>query len=320
MSDYLSESINDILSIARLAPSVHNSQPWKVKVRKDTLIILLNRDHILVHGDPTGRQAYISLGIFTEACLLALRHFGFKEVDSRIENEAIVIKVRDKTSISNNSDDDIKALQSRFTDRTVYKKTDFPPESISRLNACWHSKNVQVYSTSNRLIIDDCARLTRQALLLAFSNPAFRKELTEHLSPNASVPYGIPLSTLGTTRVKTLFVKSLINSGVNRRQEAQTEYKRWMSASGLVFVLAAGDSKPYWLESGRAYLRASLEIQKMGLSQATSAAIVEAADFHEDIEKLLDTDKRIQAVIRVGRGRGKKHPSGRFTAEELLAT
>ncbi len=282
------------------------------------MVILLDGDRLLTHGDPAGRQAFISLGIFTEACLIALEHLGFKAGAPRMENETVIIKTAPKSGAP--ADEDIEALRQRFTDRSVYKKTAFSPADAARLNTLWHSKNIQIRSTGDRPIIERCAQLTRQALLLAFSNPAFRQELTEFFSSSAKVPYGIPLSTLGAPRLKSLFVKRLINSGVNRRQEAQAEYERWMSASGLVFVLAAGDSKPYWVESGRAYLRASLEVQKMGLSQATSAAIVEAADFHEDIEKLLKTDKRIQAVIRVGRGQSKRRPSGRFTPAELLAT
>jgi len=319
MSDYLSENINDILSIARLAPSVHNSQPWKVKVQRQNLVIMLNEERALVQGDPTRRQAFISLGIFTEACLIALEYLGFKTSQPKLENGAVIIQTVSKIH-ETAADEDVKALRQRFTDRSIYKKTDFSSADIARLDACWHSGSVQIRSTGDRTVIERCARLTRQALLLAFSNPAFRKELTGFFSPSAQVPYGIPLSTLGTSRLKSLFIKRLINSGINRRQEAQTEYKRWLSASGIVFVLASGDSKPYWLESGRAYLRASLEIQKMGLGQATSAAIVEAADFHEDIEKLLETDKRIQAVIRVGRGQSHQRPSGRFTPAELLAT
>jgi hypothetical protein len=316
--DSLSQSINDILSIARLAPSVHNTQPWKVKVEPGGLRVMLDRRRLLTYGDPTGRESYISLGIFTEACVIGLENFGFIPAVMEFKDDSVFLKTEKKSADDNSTD--VEALKNRFTDRTVFKKADLTSKAIARLDNCWHTKNVEVIATSNPAIIGKTAQFTRQALLLAFSNPAFRQELTDYFVDKPSVSYGIPLSTLGTSRLKARFVKKLINSGVNRKQEANLEYKRWQSASGLVFILSGGDSKPYWLESGRAYLRASLEIQKLGLSQATSAAIVEAADFHEDVEKLLGTEKRIQSVIRVGRGHKKKRSSGRLSSHELLVT
>jgi hypothetical protein len=75
-----------------------------------------------------------------------------------------------------------------------------------------------------------------------------------------------------------------------------------------------------WFEVGRSYLRASLEIEKAGLSQATSAAIVEASNFHEDVEQILGSNLRIQAIIRIGKGRKIRYRSPRVSARELLAT
>jgi hypothetical protein len=302
-----------------LAPSVHNTQPWKVKIDKGNLLILVDQTRRLTHGDPTGRETYISLGIFTEACVLAMAHYGFSAQAPAVNGDSIVLKIS-KTDKSSDDSADIEALKRRFTDRTIYKPAELTAEAIARLDASWHTNNVEVICTADRQLINKTAELTRHALLLAFSNPAFRRELTDYFVDKPSVPYGIPLSTLVTNKLKARFVKRLINSGVNRKQEAQTEHKRWRSASGLVFILADGDTKNYWLESGRAYLRASLEIQKLGFNQATSAAIVEASDFHEDIEKLLGTSKRIQSVIRIGRGSKKKRPSGRLTPQELLVT
>jgi hypothetical protein len=319
MSADLSQSINDILSIARLAPSVHNTQPWKVKLLPNCLEISLDRNRLLTNGDPTGRQAFLSLGIFTEACLVSLEYHGFKTAKPKVGGDSVTIKI-DSKRVKPEASEEVQALKKRFTDRTQYKKVTLSPAQLAKINSCWRSDNVEVRAVNDLMIIERTAELTRRALLLAFSNPGFRKELTEHFVSDSSKPYGIPLNTLGAGRIKARLVKRLINSGINRQQEAGTEYKRWLSASAVIFILAEGDSKSYWLESGRAYLRASLEIEKLGLNQATSAAIAEASDFHEDIEKLLSTDKRIMSVIRVGRGSRKKAHSGRLSAEEILST
>lgn len=319
MPDILStEELHTVLDTARWAPSVHNTQPWKVKFEGDRFTIMPDAAHKLIHGDPTGRQAYISRGIFTEACVLSLEYAGFKASKPKLEGEMIVMKLS-KTR-SQGGDEDVLALKNRFTDRTVYKKVELPPGTLSKIKEAWNSTDIGIIATDDKEVIEKTAELTRQALSLAFSNPDFRKELTDYFVAKPSVPYGIPLSTLGTGKLKARAVRRLIRSGLNRKQEAQLEYERWSSASGLVFIVAGGDSRPYWLESGRAYLRASLELQKLGLSQATSAAIVEAADFHEDIEKLLGTEKRIECVMRYGSGQKKRRPAGRLAPDQLLVT
>jgi hypothetical protein len=277
------------------------------------------RERAPSHGDPTGRELFLSLGIFTEACLIGLRACGFKPGEPKFMADEVFIKIGAKAS-TRREQETVDALRKRFTDRTVYKKADVSDTALKAFESCWKSPRVEIRAVNDRKIIEPVARFTQQALLLAFSNPAFRKELTEYFVDDNKIPYGIPLSALGANPIKARFVRSLINSGATRRQEARSEYRRWSSASGLIFILAEGDSKPYWLESGRAYLRASLETQRLGFSQATSAAIVEAADFHEDVEKLLGTQKRIQSVIRIGRGSKKSRFSGRLSPKEILST
>lgn len=315
------QSINDIISIARLAPSVHNAQPWNVKQSGDMLIISENKKRALQYSDPTGRQTAISLGIFAEACLIAMDSLGLKHLGLSLgKNNDIVIKLAGGSIKGPGNDQDAGALRKRFTDRSVYKKARIRKDMIKQIQDSWSSGSVEIIAVEDRQIINRCAQLTRQGLSLALSSPDFREELSEYMVPSAKTPYGIPLSTLENGKVKSLFVKQLIKTGRGQKQQADLEYKRWKSSSIIVFVLSDGDSKEYWVESGRAYLRASLEIEKLGLQQATSAAVVEASDFHEDIEKMLGTQKRIQCMIRAGKGASRRRQSGRFSVESLIAS
>lgn len=318
----LSESIINILSIARLAPSVHNSQPWLVKIDHNQLKIFPSKHKVLKQGDPTGRETLISLGIFTEACVIALNHsgFGVKNVDFSDQNEIKIVLTASAKLIDDKSKELVAALKTRFTDRSVYKKISLSKTQLKKIESAWQSKNVEVLAKNDSEIIERCAQLTQQGLRLALSSPSFRKELTRHMVPSKKTPYGIPVGTLQSGKLKSLLIKQLIASDTGQKKEAELEYERWQSASAVVFVLGSGDSRQYWLEAGRAYLQASLAIERLGLRQATSAAIVEAADFHEDIEKLLNTKKRILCLLRVGISQAKPRWSGRFRAEDLLIT
>ncbi|HEY9484846.1 MAG TPA: nitroreductase, partial [Micromonosporaceae bacterium] len=52
-----------------MAPSIHNSQPWRFRVAGDRIEVMLDRDRLLSAIDPTGREAWMSVG----AALLNLR-------------------------------------------------------------------------------------------------------------------------------------------------------------------------------------------------------------------------------------------------------
>ena len=47
---------------AHLAPSVHNTQPWRLVIRPDLLELYADRSRQLAALDPTGRQLIVSCG------------------------------------------------------------------------------------------------------------------------------------------------------------------------------------------------------------------------------------------------------------------
>lgn len=66
-----------ILSIASLAPSGHNTQPWTVKIiSEDKWIIGWDKNRALPAVDPGNRELIISLGAFCEAVKTAARKYG----------------------------------------------------------------------------------------------------------------------------------------------------------------------------------------------------------------------------------------------------
>lgn len=317
VSTFLSENIEAILSIARHAPSVHNTQPWSVKLDGGRMLVKLEHERLLEAGDPVGRQAFISLGIFVEALVIAMESLGYSCEVRSVDRETL--SVTPNRELKQKDPEDAKALRSRVTDRSIYAKTGIGQDFIKNMERRQIGTS-RIIATTDASIIELTASLTRKGLSLAMTSYDFRKELVQHLVKDSGTPYGIPLSATRQRKLRPPFARKIIQHGLSRKKDASTEYKRWASASGLVFVLSEGDTAKYWLEGGRLYMRAAIEIEKAGFAQATSAAIVEASDFHEDIEKILGTKLRILAVIRIGQGKELKKHSGRLDVEKLIST
>jgi hypothetical protein len=68
----------EILEYARFAPSPHNIQPWKIKIKDDrTADIYYLPDRLLPKTDPTGRFTILGFGIFFETIKIAANKYGY---------------------------------------------------------------------------------------------------------------------------------------------------------------------------------------------------------------------------------------------------
>ena len=61
----------ELAGVGRLAPSLHNAQPWAFQVGPQHVDVLIDRTRLLPVADPAGRQAHLGLG--AAAFLLRLK-------------------------------------------------------------------------------------------------------------------------------------------------------------------------------------------------------------------------------------------------------
>ena len=314
----LKTKLPDIVSIARLAPSVHNTQPWKVSAEDSSIRVSLDAAHTLSDGDPTGRQTIISLGIFTEALIIAAASYGFTEEKVTFDGSSVTIALGESQAASS-VEKIVSLLRKRSSDRSLYQPVTIDKEAVQTIEQAGEQFRVSVQVVQDQHIIDQIAHLTCKGIGLALSNPSFRKELSGYLVlPWSGKKRGIAVKSLYINPVVAVLEPLFMRLGIGISKEVSLEEKRWLSASGVVVIIASGDLAQFWLAAGRAYLRISLAIEDLGLAQATSAAIVEASNYHEDVEQLLHTNQRILSVIRIGRGSPKRYYSPRVNVHDLL--
>jgi hypothetical protein len=313
------ELLTDIVDIARFAPSVHNTQPWLISSEEQSITINLNHEHVLKEGDPTGRQTTISMGIFAEALIIAASKYNFVEDGISFHTESFTIRFEEATKKNDDKTKLIRYLKSRCTDRSVYQKVKLSSEIVDKIREADHTRGLSVHVLTKASDISEIAMFTAKGIKLALSNPNFRKELSNYLVVQWSKrKRGISVKSLYINPILASFEPLLMRLGIGLQLEVNLEKKRWESASGIVIICADGDLTKYWFDTGRAYLNICLAIESLGLSQATSAAIVEATNYHDDIEELIGTNQRILSVIRIGKGVEKRNHSPRLESLDML--
>lgn len=310
--------LEKIVGLARLAPSVHNSQPWRVRQTGYGLEAFIDDEHRLKAGDPTGRQTVISLGIFCQAIIIAAKNQDYRLRNISFKKDTAAIKF-EKGQKTKTDIDRVNLLKSRATDRSIYSKCKINNELKKSILSAWKSNNVKVWLVDDQEFIDQLAEFTARGISIALSNPAFRRELRQYLVlPGSRKHRGISVKSLRLPYPIAVSQPTMLQYGIGTGKEAALEKKRWLSSSLVILITTKGDLHEDWFEAGRAYLEVSLRLEQLGLSQATSAATVEAATFHEDIEKMLGTNQRLQTVIRAGKGASKAQFSPRVTMQDLI--
>ena len=70
------EQLRHLLSYAVLAPSAHNTQPWRFRVTDAGIEVHADRSRALSVSDPDGRELVISCGAALFFLRVAVRRFG----------------------------------------------------------------------------------------------------------------------------------------------------------------------------------------------------------------------------------------------------
>ena len=136
------EKLQFLLRYAILAPSSHNTQPWKFSVGKDEIQVFIDRTRWLKVADPDQRDLHISVGCALENLLIAAEHFGYGHqvtYFSEPANEELVATVKLKPQGQPTPFRDpalFETILNRQTNRKVYDGHPLSQNNLQHLQNC----------------------------------------------------------------------------------------------------------------------------------------------------------------------------------------
>lgn len=317
MSKLDEKTLQEIAYYGSLAPSVHNIQPWEFSIENESITIQPSSVRTIDAGDPVGRQTWISIGACAENMIVAAENLGFA---TTIEQKGKSIKLC-FTRQKHASNIPLAAIKKRYTDRSVYSGKALEKAKLAEIQGAANIRGIQTVVTDDTEIIKLVGKLVAKGISMALSNPAFRTELSEYINkPGSKRKVGISAESLLLNQARGRFEALKVRKGLGVKNESKSELESWGTAPALILTFSDGDAQKDWFNAGRAYQRAGLTATHLGLQQATSAAVVEALDFHEDVERKIGTKKRLQTVMRIGNSTAKPAYSPRIDVADLIVT
>lgn len=287
---------------AVLAPSGHNTQPWRLTFDKQTLLLRADYGRRLPYSGVQANEPYVSLGAFLGTLQLAARGFGYAiSIKYILEKDKTVmasVKLAGKIPPDPTL---LAAIVHRVSNRTHY---DTEALSDSLIENFTHTDlgSVSTQAISNRDDIIYIADLTTQATLTTFADKEFRAELSKWVRNNVTKQRdGMPGFVQGIPTPPSIFAKHIIKHMNISKDQARKDSSRVLHSGSLVVITIDNPSEAALMNGGRLYAQICVLAQQHNISTAgVGAAIIDPDTTQKMIKKFKLPGKPV-AIIRLGK-------------------
>lgn len=291
---------------ATRAPSVHNTQPWRMVIAGDTLEIRSDRSRQLTVLDPYGRQLLLSCGcaLFNARVSLAasgvgvvVRRFPDPEQPDLLARLTVEAGCEPDMSITGLE----PAIDRRQTNRRTFSPEPVPVGLLDRFVAAGVAEGADVLALirpEDRLA---AARLSQQADAIERADPAYLTELRAWTSTDPSRPDGVPASVVPADGVEPVRRDTLPIRDFGLDGSAGLPEARSTADQTLLLVGSFEDNPMAWLRSGEALERVLLQIALHGYTASYFTQVIEVSRTNLLLRQELRLHMHPHVLLRVGR-------------------
>jgi nitroreductase len=289
---------------ATLAPSVHNTQPWRFVISPDTLEVHADRARQLRVLDPSGRQLLISCGCALLNARAALAAAGYDPVVRRFPDPArpaLLARVRVGTEPVDWQPLSRLApfIEHRQSNRRRFSDDPVPPDVVHDLVAAAASEHAQLFEITLPEHRAATARLTQEADRNENADPAYRAELRAWTSADANRRDGVPAMAVPHVNGRAdddIPIRDFDTSGMgwlpgNTRSTAN---------QCLLLLGTSADQPAAWLRAGEALERVLLEATLRGYAASLFTQVIEVPRTRYLLRKELGLDMNPHVLLRIG--------------------
>ncbi len=313
MSTMNREEIISILEYGVMAPSTHNTQPWKFSITNDGVEIYLDQTRILTQADPHMRDAFISIGCLIENISIAATAKGYGAQvciysPERNKTNAVAAIIFSKKSDSAEKSNRalFDTIPKRVNSRGLFTKEAVPLAKIESEIAIMAQGGYftmhSIAMVTDQTQLNSIAQLTEEGIAEAHHSDAFREEMS-HWMPSAlsKRKNGLQWYSLHMPFFLSFFIAEIIKNKDMGHVLAKKSADCVRSAQvGLAFT-ANEENLATWMTVGRSAEHLMLYIQSLGFHTSIYVGGTEIGDRAKDFAQLLGGECKPQFFFVVGK-------------------
>ena len=314
----LEKNETEILYLASLAPSGHNTQPWTVKVVEPKhWIIGSDKKRWLPAVDLENRELLLSIGAFVENLVLAAGTFGYGAdiqiiAKTRTDNEIAEIRLKkDKAQ-----DFPLEKIKKRRTVRNNYLDQEIKADDIKYITkhdtrscliptASPHSFYFPNNSPQGKYLQDGTIEANRKQ---AFRDPA-QEELANWIRwsnkdartyRNGLTPESMEIKGIAGLYVRNFYDHRSVLKKSFREQTVDIVAKQVKTCGGWLVVTSHDSNIPTLIEYGRVFENMLLRIREKMIAIHPMTQMLEEDPWKKQMSKELGLPGEVQWILRIG--------------------
>jgi nitroreductase len=280
---------------ARLAPSVHNTQPWRWVVRGERLELHAVTDRQLREQDPAGRLMLLSCGAALHHALVALDAEGWTYSVERTAGEPLaVVHAGHAGPADPVAMHRLQLLRVRRTDRRAVSDEPVPPEVRQALADAAGAGGARLHLLHRDQVLE-LAVVIEHAGDAEQHDERMRAETAAWVGgarpggtglPDAVIPVELPLTTVAE---RDFGVAGTLRAGAGHD-----------SAAAYAVLYGDGDEPPDWLRAGEALSEVWLAATFHGAAVLPLSSPVELDFTRQALRRMLGEVGYPYLVLRLG--------------------
>jgi nitroreductase len=289
---------------ATLAPSIHNSQPWRFLLSGTSLEVHADWSRRLRVLDPRGRQLLISCGCAVFNARVALAAAGYEATVERWPeptrpNLAARLTLLEQPTGAKPLGSLDSLIESRHTNRRRFTDDPVPTDVVDALTAIARADGAQLFPIVRDEHRQAIARLSQQADNLENIDPAYRAELRAWTSDDPARLDGVPAVAVPHVDGSAHDDVSLRDFDTHGHGALPTE--TYSSAQQCLLLLGTVQDTPAaWLRAGEALEHMLLEITRRGYVASPFTSLIEVAATNAALRDELELTMHPHILLRVG--------------------
>lgn len=306
----LKDDEREILYLASLAPSGHNTQPWLVKYIEPYHWIIGNDKSKWLPGvDPTQRETILSIGAFLQNLEYAASNAGYTcQFDllatTARDEDIIAVKLLPATATISF---DIQKIKQRRTVRSNYLKDVLKNEDVAYLvnDEPGFVQYIPNSSKEHQWLNEQTIEANR---LQAYRNDAeselanwirFKSDDAEKYRDGLTMA-SMEMEGLKAWYLRNFYEKADVMKKNFRQQNIHAVKHQVASSAGWILIMSKDNAVATLLETGKRMQRLFLKIRERDIAFHPMTQILEEASTSQTLRASLGISENVQFILRTG--------------------